>query len=64
MDGMTNDLNNKIDTNGVPFENVNSTPSKDLLEALEEVPEMINNPTKYPRHKNWEELKESLLSDD
>lgn len=53
-----------VKRNGVPFEVVNPTPSKDLLEALAEVSEMINNPVKYPRYKNWEDLKESLLSDD
>ncbi len=53
-----------VKRNGVPFEVVNPKPSKDLLEALKEVDEMINNPEKYPRYNNWEDLKESLLSDD
>lgn len=53
-----------VKRNGVPFEVVNPKSSKDLLEALKEVDEMINNPEKYPRYNNWEDLKESLLSDD
>ena len=53
-----------VKRNGVPFEVVNPTPSKDMLEALSEVNEMINNPEKYPRYNNWEDLKKALLSDD
>lgn len=53
-----------VKRNGVPFEVVNPKPSKELLEALAEVNEMINNPEKYPRYSNWNDLKESLLSDD
>lgn len=53
-----------VKRDGVPFEVVNPKPSKDLLEALAEVDEMINNPEKYPRYSNREELRESLLSDD
>ncbi len=57
-------LTQVVKRNGVPFEVVNPTPSKELLEALAEVPEMINNPEKYPRYKNREELEKALLSDD
>ena len=53
-----------VKRNGVPFEVVNPTPSKDMLEALAEVNEMINNPEKYPRYSNREDLKKALLSDD
>lgn len=53
-----------VKRNGVPFEVVNPTPSKDMLEALREVNEMINNPEKYPRYSNREDLKKALLSDD
>ncbi len=53
-----------VKRNGVPFEVVNPTPSKDLLEALGEIEEMINNPIKYPRYKNREELEKALSSDD
>lgn len=53
-----------VKRNGVPFEVVNPTPSKDMLEALVEVSEMINNSEKYPRYTNREDLKKALLSDD
>ena len=38
--------------------------NQELLEALAETDEMINNPEKYPRYNNREELKKALLSDD
>ncbi len=53
-----------VKRDGIPFEITNSKPSKDTLEALKEIEEMIKNPTKYPRYDNWEDLKESLLSDE
>lgn len=53
-----------VKRDGVPFEVVNPKPSKDLLEALAEVNEMINNPEKYPRYSNREDLKKALLSDE
>ena len=53
-----------IKKNGVPFDIVNESPSKEMLEALKEVKEMINNPEKYPRYSNREDLKKALLSDD
>ena len=57
-------LTQVVKRNGVPFEVVNPTPSKEMLEALKEVNEMINNPQKYPRYNNREDLKKALLSDD
>ncbi len=57
-------LTQVVKRNGVPFEVVNPAPSKELLEALSEVNEMINNPEKYPRYSNREDLKKALLSDD
>lgn len=57
-------LTQVVKKDGIPFEVVNHKPSKDLLEALSEMDEMINNPEKYPRYDNWKDLKESLLSDD
>lgn len=57
-------LTQVIKRNGVPFEVTNPKPSKEMLEALAEVDEMINNPEKYPRYNNWNDLKNSLLSDD
>lgn len=53
-----------VKRNGIPFEVVNPTPSKQSLEALAEVEEMKNNPDKYPRYSNREDLKRALLSDD
>ena len=53
-----------IKRNGVPFEIVNSTPSEELLEALAEIEEIKNNPEKYQRYNNREDLKKSLLSDE
>lgn len=57
-------LTQVVKRNGVPFEVINPTPSKQLLEALAEVEEMKNNPDKYPRYSNREDLKRALLSDD
>ncbi len=53
-----------IKKNNVPFKIVNPTPSKEMLEALKEVNEMINNPEKYPRYNNRKDLKKALLSDE
>lgn len=57
-------LTQVVKRDGVPFEVVNPKPNKDMLEALSEVNEMINNPEKYPRYNNREDLKKALLSDD
>ena len=48
----------------MPFEVVNPTPSKELLEAFAEIEEMRNNPDEYPRYSNREDLKKALLSDE
>ena len=53
-----------IKTDGLPFEVKNPKPSRNLIKALKEVEEMINNPDKYPSYSNREELKNALLSDD
>ena len=53
-----------VKRDGLPFEITNPKPSKELKEAISEIDEMINNPSKYPRYSNWEDLKESLLSDE
>lgn len=53
-----------VKRNGLPFEVVNPKPDKDMIEALLEVNEMINNPEKYPRYSNREDLKKALLSND
>ena len=52
-----------IKTDGLPFEVRNPKPSRQLIEALKETEEMINNPDKYPSYSNREELKKALLSD-
>lgn len=53
-----------VNKNAVPFEVTSSTPKRELLDALSEVDEMIDDPEKYPRYSNREELKKALLSDD
>ena len=53
-----------IKRNGVPFEVTNPKPSKEMLEALKEVNDMINDPSKYPRYTNREDLEKVLLEDD
>ena len=53
-----------IKRNGVPFEVVNPKPSKEMLEALKEVNDMINDPSKYPRYTNRKDLEKALLEDD
>lgn len=53
-----------VKRNGLPFEVVNPKPDKDMIEALSEVNEMINNTEKYPRYSNREDLKKALLSND
>lgn len=57
-------LRQVIKRDGLPFEVVNSKPSKELLLALKEAEDIINNPDKYKRYKDIEELKEGLLSED
>lgn len=57
-------LTQVVKRDGIPFEVVNPKPSKELLEALKEVDEMISNPEKYPRYNNREDLMKALLSDD
>ena len=57
-------LTQVVKRNGVPFEVVDTKLSKDMLEAFDETNEMVNNPEKYPRYSNSEDLKKSLLSDD
>ncbi len=57
-------LRQVIKRDGLPFEVTNPKPTKDLLEALKEAEDIINNPDKYPRYSNREDLKKALLSDD
>ena len=63
---MTTLINVNVDAqikDGIPFEKVNSKPSKQLLEALKEVEEIKKNPDKYPSYDNRKDLKRALLSD-
>lgn len=53
-----------VKRDGIPFEVVNPKPSEDMLEALKEIKDMINDPEKYPRYNNRESLKKALLSDE
>lgn len=53
-----------VKRDGIPFEITNPKPSKDMLEALEELEYMKTHLDEYPRFNNWEDLEKSLLSDD
>ena len=53
-----------VKRDGIPFEIVNPKPNKEMLEALKEIEEMINNIEKYPRYDNREDLKKALLNDE
>ena len=53
-----------VKTDGIPFKIVNPKPNRDMIEALKEAEEIINNPNKYPGYTNREDLKKALLSDD
>lgn len=57
-------LTQVVKRDGIPFEITNPKPNKELIKALKEVDEMINNPSKYPRYHNSEELKKALLLDE
>ena len=53
-----------INKDGVPFEVVNPRPSKELLEALQELDYMEKHPDEYKSYSEIDELKKDLLSDD
>ena len=55
-------LRQVIKKDGLPFE-VNNNSNDDLLDAIEEIRDMINNPQNYPSYTNREDLKKALLSD-
>ena len=57
-------LRQVIKRDGLPFEVVNPKPNKELLMALKEAEEIINNPDKYKGYKDIDELRKVLLSDD
>lgn len=49
---------------GIPFEVKEPTPSKEFLEALQELDYMEKHPEEYKSYSNMKDLKEALLSDD
>ena len=53
-----------VKRDGIPFEITNPKPSKDMLEALKEARDIINNLEKHPGFTNSKDLKKALLSDD
>ena len=53
-----------VKRDGIPFEVTNPKPSKDMLEALEELEYMKDHLDEYQRFSNWKDLEKSLLSDD
>ena len=57
-------LRQVIKRDGLPLEVVNPKPNKELLMALKEAEEIINNPDKYKGYKDIDELRKALLSDD
>ena len=56
-------LRQVIKKDGLPFE-VNNNSNDDLLDAIEEIRDMINNPQNYPSYTNREDLKKALIKDD
>lgn len=56
-------LRQVIKKDGLPFD-VNNNSNDDLLDAIEEIRDMINNPQNYPSYTNREDLKKALLKDD
>lgn len=49
---------------GIPFEVKEPKPSKELLDALQELDYMESHPNEYKSYSNIEELKRDLLSND
>lgn len=49
---------------GIPFEVKEPKPSKEMLEALQELDYMEKHPEEYKAYNNIKELKKDLLSDD
>ena len=57
-------LRQVIKRDGLPFEVTNPKPSKDLLKALREAENIINQPENHKGYINIDELKKVLLTDD
>ena len=49
---------------GIPFDVKEPRPSKELLEALQELDYMEKHPDEYKSYSEIDELKKDLLSDD
>lgn len=49
---------------GIPFDVKEPRPSKELLEALQELDYMEKHPDEYKTYSDIDELKKDLLSDD
>jgi DNA-damage-inducible protein J len=52
-----------IKTNGIPFEIKNQTPNKELIEAIKESKEIINNKIEAKSYNNIKEMFEDVLND-
>ena len=57
MENMSND-------NNIKNKDVNQENDKEMLMALKEVEEIMNNPDKYKGYKDIDELRRALLSGD
>ena len=57
-------LKRAIYERGIPFEVKEPKPSKEFLNALQELEYMESHPEEYKSYSNISELKEALLSDD
>lgn len=49
-----------IRENGIPFDLSITTPSKEMLEAMNEIQDMKAHPDKYPSYSSVEELRMAL----
>lgn len=56
-------LKSAVRNNGIPFELKRNQPNPDTVRALSEYDEMKNNPKKYKRYKNADELFDEVLAD-
>lgn len=57
-------LKRAIYERGIPFEVKEPKPSKEFLNALQELEYMESHPEEYKSYSNISQLKEALLSDD
>ena len=56
-------LRQVIKNDGLPFEVKNKNPNKELIEALKEAEDIINNRINVNSYETREDLKKSLLDD-